>query len=120
MNICRPMAAATYLKQEGRPEVPKCSCYLDLKAADGRKDLPRFRSRREGPCMPAATDDPGKHRILSALQREGRLSNQELADRVGISPSPCWRRGKDLEAAGVIRRYVAILDPRGWAFRNAF
>lgn len=56
-------------------------------------------------------DDPATRRILAVLQREGRLTNQELAERVGLSPSPCWRRVRDLEAAGVIRRYAAILDP---------
>jgi Lrp/AsnC family leucine-responsive transcriptional regulator len=50
-------------------------------------------------------------RILAELQRDGRLTNQALAERVGLSPSPCWRRVKELEAAGVIRRYAAILDP---------
>ena len=58
-----------------------------------------------------AIDDPVKHKILQLLQLQGRLTNQELADRVGLSPSPCWRRVKELEAAGVIRRYAAILDP---------
>jgi DNA-binding Lrp family transcriptional regulator len=59
----------------------------------------------------AVLDDPVKRRILEALQRHGRLTNQELADRVGLSPSPCWRRVKELEEEGVIRRYAAILDP---------
>lgn len=52
------------------------------------------------------------HRILEILQREGRLSNQELADRVALSPAPCLRRVRALEKAGVIRRYAALLDPR--------
>lgn len=52
-----------------------------------------------------------RHRILSELQRDGRLTNQELAQRVNLSASPCWRRVKELEDAGVIRRYVALLDP---------
>ena len=59
----------------------------------------------------AALGDPFKRRILDALQREGRLTNQELAERVGLSASPCWRRVKELEDEGVIRRYVAILEP---------
>jgi DNA-binding Lrp family transcriptional regulator len=49
-------------------------------------------------------------RILRALQRDGRMQNVELARKVGLSPSPCLRRVKLLEEAGVIRRYVAILD----------
>ena len=52
------------------------------------------------------------HRILEILQREGRLSNQELADRVALSPAPCLRRVRALEKAGVIREYAALLDPR--------
>ncbi|MBB2947496.1 DNA-binding Lrp family transcriptional regulator [Actinoplanes lutulentus] len=48
--------------------------------------------------------------ILLALQSDGRLSNQELADRVGLSPSPCLRRVRLLEEAGVIAGYRAVLD----------
>jgi Lrp/AsnC family leucine-responsive transcriptional regulator len=50
-------------------------------------------------------------RILETLQREGRISNQELAARVGLSPSPCLRRVRALEEAGVIVGYRATLDP---------
>lgn len=49
-------------------------------------------------------------RILKALQEDGRLSNVDLAERVGLSPSPCLRRVKRLEAQGVIRSYRAVLD----------
>ncbi|MGB3645718.1 MAG: Lrp/AsnC family transcriptional regulator [Mesorhizobium sp.] len=48
--------------------------------------------------------------ILKVLQKEGRIQNVELADRVGLSPSPCLRRVRLLEDAGVIDRYVAIVD----------
>ena len=50
--------------------------------------------------------------ILGELQRDGRLSNLELAQRVRLSPSACLRRVKALEDAGVIDRYVALLNPR--------
>jgi DNA-binding Lrp family transcriptional regulator len=50
-------------------------------------------------------------RILRALQRDGRLQNVELAKEVGLSPSPCLRRVRRLEEAGVIARYAALLDP---------
>ena len=50
-------------------------------------------------------------RILAALQADGRISNQDLAERVGLSPSPCLRRVRQLEAAGVISGYVTLLDP---------
>jgi Lrp/AsnC family leucine-responsive transcriptional regulator len=51
-------------------------------------------------------------RILETLQAEGQLSNVDLAARVGLSPSPCLRRVKALEADGVISGYVALLDRR--------
>ena len=50
--------------------------------------------------------------ILDALQREGRLSNLELAQRVHLSPSACLRRVKALEDNGVIAQYVALVNPR--------
>lgn len=50
-------------------------------------------------------------RILQQLQREGRMTNHELAERVGLSPSPCLRRVRQLEADGVISGYVAVIDP---------
>ncbi len=49
--------------------------------------------------------------ILRALQRNGRLQNIELAQQVGLSPSPCLRRVRLLDEAGVIERYVAVLNP---------
>jgi Lrp/AsnC family leucine-responsive transcriptional regulator len=49
-------------------------------------------------------------RILELLQREGRLANLELAERIGLSASPCLRRVRSLESAGVIRGYRALLD----------
>jgi Lrp/AsnC family leucine-responsive transcriptional regulator len=51
-------------------------------------------------------------RILSALQEDGRLSNVELAERVGLSPSPCLRRVKRLEEEGYIAGYKAKVDRR--------
>ncbi|MDP9044284.1 MAG: Lrp/AsnC family transcriptional regulator [Pseudomonadota bacterium] len=50
--------------------------------------------------------------ILAELQREGRLSNLALAERVHLSPSACLRRVKHLEDAGVIAQYVALVNPR--------
>ncbi|WP_425357886.1 Lrp/AsnC family transcriptional regulator [Pseudomonas asplenii] len=49
-------------------------------------------------------------KILKILQDDGRLSNAELAERVSLSPSPCWKRLKRLESIGAIRGYQAILD----------
>ncbi len=51
-------------------------------------------------------------RILEVLQKEGRISNQELADRIGLSPSPCLRRLKALEKGGVLTAYRALVDSR--------
>jgi len=48
--------------------------------------------------------------ILRALQVDGRLSNQDLAERVGLSPSPCLRRVRHLEEEGVIEKYVALVN----------
>jgi Lrp/AsnC family leucine-responsive transcriptional regulator len=50
--------------------------------------------------------------ILQVLQIEGRISNQELADRVGLSPSPCLRRVRALEESGLITGYRALLDAK--------
>ena len=49
-------------------------------------------------------------KILRALSRQGRLTNAELAEQVGLSPSPCWTRVKRLEQAGIIKGYAAVLD----------
>ncbi len=51
------------------------------------------------------------YRILDEMQRECRLSSQALAERVGLSTSPCWRRVKNLEEIGAIQATVAILEP---------
>ncbi len=50
-------------------------------------------------------------RLLSELQFDGRITNQELSERIGLSPSPCLRRLRQLEGEGVITRYVALVDP---------
>ena len=57
-------------------------------------------------------------RILQELSRDGRISNQALAEKVGLSPSACLRRVQDLERRGVIVGYRAVLDPlaRGIGF----
>jgi Lrp/AsnC family leucine-responsive transcriptional regulator len=50
--------------------------------------------------------------ILRVLQENGRISNQDLADHIGLSPSPCLRRVRALEEAGVIAGYRALLDAK--------
>ena len=59
---------------------------------------------------------PDERRILRELQRDGRLSNVELAERVGLSESPCLRRVRALESAGVISGYTAVVDRRRLGF----
>ena len=61
--------------------------------------------------IPDALDEIDR-RILTHLQRDARMTNAKLAERVGLSPAPCLRRIRALEAAGVIRDYVALLDSR--------
>ena len=51
-------------------------------------------------------------RILTLLQEDGSITNLELAERVGLSPSPCSRRVKQLEEAGIIDRRVTLLTPK--------
>ena len=55
-------------------------------------------------------------RILAELQRDSRLTMQQLADKLGMSSSACWRRVKSLEESGVIDRYAVIVNPREAGF----
>jgi Lrp/AsnC family transcriptional regulator len=50
-------------------------------------------------------------KLLALLQQDSTLSIAEMADRVGLSPTPCWKRIQKMEAAGVILRRVALVDP---------
>ena len=56
------------------------------------------------------TFDGTDRRILEVIQENARISNTELADRIGLSPSPCWRRVRALEDTGVIERYVTLVN----------
>ncbi|WP_102225563.1 Lrp/AsnC family transcriptional regulator [Acidimangrovimonas sediminis] len=58
------------------------------------------------------TIDATDRRILTALQRDGRMTNAELSEQVNLSPSACHRRVQRLESEGLIRGYVALLDER--------
>lgn len=55
--------------------------------------------------------DEINQKILRELTRDGRMSNLELAERIGLSPSACLRRVQELERTGVIKGYRAVLDP---------
>jgi Lrp/AsnC family leucine-responsive transcriptional regulator len=50
-------------------------------------------------------------RILEKLQTDGRITNQDLSEQVGLSPSPCLRRLRQLESSGVVAGYVALINP---------
>lgn len=62
--------------------------------------------------MPSSLITPADIKILKRLQHAGRMTNQELADKVGMATSPCWRRVKQLEESGVITGYQANIDRR--------
>ncbi|VUD71330.1 Lrp/AsnC family transcriptional regulator [Methylobacterium symbioticum] len=60
--------------------------------------------------MPKRAIDAIDRRLLAALQEDARLTVQQLAERAGLSPSPCARRVRLLEETGIIKGYVAVLD----------
>jgi len=66
--------------------------------------------------MPQKIADATDRRILKALIADARISNIDLAERTGLSPSPCLRRVRRMEEAGIIRGYTARIDPviDGW------
>ena len=66
--------------------------------------------------MPGSKLDPIDRQILSELQADGRMTNVELASRVGISAPPCLRRVRTLEESGFIRGYHADVDARALGF----
>lgn len=66
--------------------------------------------------MPTSRLDPIDRKILAELQADGRMTNVELAKRVGISAPPCLRRVRTLEEAGFIRGYHAKVDSRELGF----
>ena len=61
--------------------------------------------------MPDLKLDEFDRKILALLQQDGRMTNQELSDSIGLSPSPCLRRLRLLEARGIISGYVALVAP---------
>jgi Lrp/AsnC family leucine-responsive transcriptional regulator len=61
--------------------------------------------------MPLLSLDRIDHKILDALQGDARITNVELAQKVGLSPSPCLQRVRQLEKNAVISRYVTLLNP---------
>jgi Lrp/AsnC family transcriptional regulator, leucine-responsive regulatory protein len=65
---------------------------------------------------PASLLPDRDRRILVELQKDSRITMQDLAERVGMSASACWRRVKSLEASGVIERYAVVLNTRKAGF----
>lgn len=60
--------------------------------------------------MPEAKIDTIDRKILALLQQDAHMTMEKLSEAVGLSPSPCARRVRNLEASGVIKRYVAVVD----------
>ncbi len=58
--------------------------------------------------------DRKDRQIIRCLQEDGRLTNQDLAEQVNLSPSPCLRRVKNLEKSGLIKGYTAIIDQKAY------
>ncbi len=84
-------------------------------ADDGRMPVNQLPMASSGSCINASinmTLDRYDRHILEILQADGRISNQELADRIGLSPSPCLRRVRALEEAGIIAGYRAMVDAK--------
>lgn len=71
-----------------------------------------------GKRKPVEELDQLDRRILSALCENGRLTTSALAERVGLSSSPCWTRVKRLEEIGAIDKYVAVLNHPNLGFNN--
>jgi Lrp/AsnC family transcriptional regulator, leucine-responsive regulatory protein len=67
-------------------------------------------AKKRTPVVPIRAIDAIDRKIIAAVQSNGRVSTHELADRVGLSPSPCARRLRLLEEAGIIKGYTAIID----------
>jgi DNA-binding Lrp family transcriptional regulator len=79
----------------------------------------RLPQHRKDTILPARPDDTDRL-ILKLLQEEGRMTNVELAGRLGMSPPPCLRRVRALEEAGFIKGYRALVDEKRLGFEVAF
>src|SRR5262245_45968061 len=95
------LGAALWRSRSGRV-LANCVVIADTSAISHRIDEP------DGSTMPKSDLDTIDGKILAALQADARLSNLELADRVGLSPSPCLRRVRRLEKDGYIDGYRAM------------
>ena len=118
---CWGSARRLHLRADaGRPDdVPCLPVTMPLRGTDPlltRPPLPirseRAKAAKRVTSGSPVTIDEIDRRILRALRDDGRLTIVELADKAGLSTTPCWTRVKKLEASGVIQRYVALLDQR--------
>lgn len=84
------------------------------------KNLENSRTKAFRSARPSADTnlDLKDRKILSVLRADGRLTMAELADRVGLSTTPCWTRVKRLEAMGAISGYVAVIDAKAIGILN--
>src|SRR5690606_41633800 len=85
--------------------------YTTLFRSNNSPITTHFKQENRSAAMMPTDLDRYDLKILAALQENAAISNQELADRIGLSPSPCSRRVKQLEEAGYILRQVALLGP---------
>jgi DNA-binding Lrp family transcriptional regulator len=81
-------------------------------AATALRAILCFKGREEQHKVPNEALDLTDWRLLALLQQDARITNVELASKVGLSPSPCLNRVRALEEAGYISRYVTLLDPQ--------
>ncbi len=62
--------------------------------------------------------DKVDRQLLDWLQRDASLSLADLAERVNLTTTPCWKRLKRLEESGILQKRVALLDPEAWGWRS--
>jgi DNA-binding Lrp family transcriptional regulator len=113
VRICKPAPAFLPAPARRRDFFLRFSARLLRKAGAWRK------SAQKETFMPVFKLDPIDRKILSELQADGRMTNVELASRVGISAPPCLRRVRTLEEEGYIKGYHAEVDARELGFEVA-
>ena len=109
MRACDPMVVKYVLNASFNFNAVKQCCARALSHVGINKKLKEFK-------MPGQKLDDIDRMILAELQADGRMTNVELAKRVGISAPPCLRRVRTLEEAGFIRGYHADVNPRELGF----
>jgi Lrp/AsnC family leucine-responsive transcriptional regulator len=108
--VCETNAAPAKLAFDLLASLPRVQKLVLAKARETRESSAALQQEAEAISMPKLDDVD--LRILRELRFDARIKNNELAQRVGLSPTPCWNRVRALERDGVIQRYVTILDAR--------